>query len=128
MRERVRRKGKYVLPGTVYMKTVYQIRDYHRLREKIQDLIDASPSKEDVQVRVSRQGSVTERKALKISDDCSIVRAIEKAREDIPEEYRAGVWNSVMYNEPYPQDAARSTYGMHKSRFVYTVAEYLGWI
>lgn len=127
MRERYRRKGKYSLPGTVYMKTVYQIRDYHRLKEKIQDAIDAGPRKDDVHVTSTRTGSVTESKALKIYDDSSIVKAIELAREEVPAEYRLGVWNSVMYNEPFPRDAARSTYGMHKSRFVYTVAEYLGW-
>jgi hypothetical protein len=109
------------------MKTVYQIRDYHRLKEKIQDAIDAGPRKDDVHVTSTRTGSVTESKALKIYDDSSIVKAIELAREEVPAEYRLGVWNSVMYNEPFPRDAARSTYGMHKSRFVYTVAEYLGW-
>lgn len=110
------------------MKTVYQIRDYYRLKEKIQDAIDAGPSQDDIHVTVARKGSVTESKALKIYDDSSIVHAIELAREEIPSEYRAGVWSSVMYNEPYPKDAARSTYGLHKSRFVYTVAEYLGWV
>ena len=110
------------------MKTIYQIRDYHRLKEKIQNVIDAGPDPGEVHVSGSRNGSTTERKAMQIFSDSNIVDAIEKALSEIPEEYRKGVWNSVMYNEPYPIDAARSTYGLHKSRFVHKVAIYLGFI
>ena len=56
------------------------------------------------------------------------VRVVLPNYSCIPEEYRKGVWRSVMYNEPYPLDASRSTYGLHKSRFVYKVAENLNWI
>ena len=128
MKEYQRERGKYILPGTVYMKTLYQIRDYYRLKEKIQDTIDEGPDPKQIHVSGSRRGSVTESKALKIYNDSTIVTAIEKARDEIPKEYRDGVWKSVMYNEPYPLDAARSTYGIHKSRFVYAVAAYLGWV
>ena len=128
MKEYQRKRGKYILPGTVYMKTLYQIRDYYRLKEKIQDTIDEGPDPKQTHVSGSRRGSVTESKALKIYNDSTIVTAIEKARDEIPKEYRDGVWKSVMHNEPYPLDAARSTYGIHKSRFVYAVAAYLGWV
>lgn len=128
MAEYQRKKGKYILPGTVYMKTVYQIRDYYRLKEKIQDTIDESPDPKQPHVSGSKKGSPTESKAFKIYNDSIIVSAIEKAKEEIPEEYRDGVWASVMFNEPYPQDADRTTYGRHKSRFVFTVAAYLGWV
>ena len=128
MAEYQRKLGKYVLPGTVYMKTLYQIRDYFRLKEKIQDAIDESPDPRAPKSTGGKKVSPTERKALKVSDDSNIVRAIDKALNDIPEEYRKGVWRSVMYNEPYPLDASRSTYGLHKSRFVYKVAENLNWI
>lgn len=128
MRDYPRKKGKYILPGTVYMKTVYQIRDYHRLKEKIRDTIDAGGRPGEAQGSGGRKGSVTETKALQIYNDGIIVDAIEKARDEIPEEYRHGVWNSVMYSEPYPLDADRSTYGLHKSRFVHKVALLLGWV
>ena len=128
MKEYQRKRGKYILPGTVYMKTLYQIKDYYRLKEKIQDTIDEGPDPKQIHVSGSRRGSVTESKSLKIYNDSTIVTAIEKARDEIPKEYRDGVWKSVMYNEPYPLDAARSTYGIHKSRFVYAVAAYLGWV
>ena len=108
MGEYQRKRGKYILPGTVYMKTIYQIRDYYRLKEKIQDTIDESPDPHQPHVSGSKKGSPTESKAFKI--------------------YRDGVWASVMFNEPYPQDADRTTYGRHKSRFVFTVAAYLGWV
>ena len=128
MGEYQRKRGKYTLPGTVYMKTIYQIRDYHRLKEKIQDTIDEGPDPRQLHVTGGGKNSVTETKALRIYDDSTVVSAIEKALAEVPEEYQSGVWRSVMYNESYPLDAARSTYGMHKSRFVYTVALYLGFI
>ena len=128
MGEYQRKRGKYILPGTVYMKTIYQIRDYYRLKEKIQDTIDESPDPHQPHVSGSKKGSPTESKAFKIYDDDTIVTAIETAKEEIPEEYRDGVWASVMFNEPYPPDADRTTYGRHKSRFVFTVAAYLGWV
>lgn len=127
MKDYPRKTGKYVLPGMLYMKTIYQIRDYHRLKEKIRDTIDASGKPGEVRVSGGKKNSVTESKALQIYNDGIIVDAIEKARDEIPEEYRQGVWNSVMYREPYPLDAARETYSRHKSRFVYMVARYLGW-
>ena len=123
-----RKRGKYVLPGTVYMKTIYQIRDYYRLKEKNQDTIDAGPDPGEVRVSGSRSGSTTERKAMQIYADSVIVDAIDKALSEIPKEYRKGVWQSVMYSEPYPLDGARSTYGLHKSRFVYKIATYLDFI
>lgn len=127
MRDYQRKRGKYVLPGTVYMKTLYQIRDYYRLKEKIKDTIEESPDPRQPHASGSKKGSPTETKAFRIYNDDTIVTAIEKARDEIPEEYRDGVWRSVMYNEPYPIDAGRSTYGLWKSRFVCTVARYLGW-
>lgn len=128
MKEYSRKRGKYTLPGTVYMKTIYQIRDYPRLKQNICDVIEESPDPGEVHVAGGKQRSVTESKAIRISDDGMIVDAIDRAAESIPEEYRSGVWNNVVAGEPYPLDASRSTYGMHKARFVYLVAKNLGWI
>ena len=123
-----RHKGKYTLPGTVYMKTVYQIRDYYRLKDRIADVIEGSPDPGEVHVSGGKQVSVTEQKAIKISGDSQIVAAIEDALLTVPDEYRDGVWKNIMIGCPYPSDAARSTYGMYKSKFVYNTAEKLGWI
>ena len=56
------------------------------------------------------------------------LKAVEKAKKEIPEEYQAGVWQNIIYDARYPDDADRHTYGKWKARFVYHVARYMGWI
>ena len=127
MRDYQRKKGKYVLPRTLYRMTVYQIRDYYRLKERLKDIVDEQPDPRQPHVSGGKKESNVETKSIKRERDNDVVTAIEKAKRLIPEEYRRGVWESVMYNEPYPNDAARETYSRHKSKFVYMVAKYLGW-
>lgn len=117
-----------ILPRAVYMKTLYQIRDYHRLKENLEDIIDEQPDPRQPQVFGTRKGSVVETKAIKREKDKAIVDGIDKALRNVPKEYRHGVWQAVMYNAPYPKDADPSTYTRHKSRFIIMVARNLGFI
>jgi len=43
------------------------------------------------------------------------IKVIEEALLDLPEEYRSGVWNNILFGSPYPIDADRTTYGRYKS-------------
>lgn len=56
------------------------------------------------------------------------ISEIDYALNQIPEEYRAGVWNNIQKYTPYPRDAARATYGRYKSQFIYIVADRFGLI
>lgn len=120
--------SKNILPRAVYMKTVYQIRDYHRLKENLQDTLDEQPAPRQPSVSGTKKGSVVETKAIKRERDRDIVKGIDEAIETIPEEYRHGVWQAVMYNSPYPEDAALSTYSRYKAEFIVMVAYNLGFI
>lgn len=120
--------SKNILPRAVYMKTVYQIRDYHRLKENLQDTLDEQPAPRQPSVSGTKKGSVVETKAIKRERDYDIVKGIDEAIETIPEEYRHGVWQAVMYNSPYPEDAALSTYSRYKAEFIVMVAYNLGFI
>lgn len=120
--------SKNILPRAVYMKTVYQIRDYHRLKENLQDTLDEQPAPRQPSVSGTKKGSVVETKAIKRERDHDIVKGIDEAIETIPEEYRHGVWQAVMYNSPYPEDAALSTYSRYKAEFIVMVAYNLGFI
>ena len=122
------RHSKNILPRAVYMKTIYQIRDYHRLKENLSDIMDEQPAPRQPQVSISNKGSLVETKAIKRERDMDIVTGIDKAIETIPEEYRHGVWQAVMYNSPYPEDAALSTYSKYKAEFIIRVAMNLGFI
>lgn len=53
------------------------------------------------------------------------VATIEQALQQIPPEYRDGVWNNIQHRTPYPHYAGRATYGRYKAKFIYLVAEEL---
>lgn len=115
-----------ILPKDVYMTTIHMIRGYYRRKENLEDLMDERPDPNQPQVKGGTKGSPTETKAIKREKDRDVVTAIDEALKTIPEEYRHGVWQKVMYNAPYPDDAAPKTYSNYKSLFVIRVAIYLG--
>ena len=122
MRDYQRTTGKYILPRTLYHQTLWQIRDYYRLKSAAESILDASPAPPDGQPRGTDISNEVETKAQKRESYLDIIKVIDNNKESIPEEYRKGVWESIQFDSPYPLDAARSTYGMYKSRFVYGVA------
>lgn len=121
------KNNKYILPSAVYNKTIWQIRDYYRLKEARDDIIYQRGS-DDGTPKGTGTGDPTFRKAEKLARVTDIVKVIEDALEQIPPEYRKGVWDSVQFRSPYPINADRSTYGRLKSRFVYMVAKKLDYL
>ena len=116
--------GKYILPTTVYLSTLWIIRDYYRLKEMVDNTILQSQSHDDMP-KGTDTTDPTARKASKISSYMDRIRAIDKSIEMVPEEYRKGVWDNVMHRTRFPQDAARETYSRYKSMFVCEVAHRL---
>ena len=114
MKDYQRQKGnRYILPRTLYHQTVWQIRDYYRLKEQADAILEESPPPPDGQPHGTSIGDQVAVKAI---------RLIEKEKQMIPKEYRDGVWNNILFGTAYPDDADRSTYGRYKSKFVYSVA------
>ena len=113
------------LPKHLYKQTLCLIRDYNRLKEDYEDAI--LPSR-DSNYRGSNQPSdPTGTAALRIENMHDRIRAVERAKKEIPEEYQQGVWQNIIYGTRYPEDADRRTYGRWKARFVYLVAKFMGW-
>lgn len=125
MREYQTRKEK-VLPKDVYMTTLNMIRGYYRRKENLEDIIDEGPDPRQPHAKGGQPGDPTRSKAMKRWDDREVVTAIDKALDAVPKEYRHGVWQKVMYNAPYPDDAAAKTYSNYKAQFVIRAAVYLG--
>lgn len=121
-KEYQRRSTKYILPGNLYMQTIYLIRDYHRMKEEAEAILEESPAPPDGQPRGTARPNPVEQKAMRREKYLSIIRIIREAKQLVPKEYRRGVWMNVMYAEPFPLDAGRATYGRYKSQFVYEVA------
>lgn len=122
--------NKYILPKAIYHKTLWTIRDYYRLCESLEDIADTSKgiSYEAPKVQSSNQSDTTFVAAVKLSKNKEIINAIDKARKNIPPEYRAGVWDNILFDSSFPKDANRSTYGRAKSKFIYDVARFLDYI
>lgn len=126
MKEYQRQKGnKYILPRELYNQTIWQIRDYHRLKDQAEAILEASPEPSDGQPKGNGTGNVVESKVLKRERLLDTIYIIESCKKEIPSEYQEGVWNNTVFGQPFPEDADRSTYGRYKSKFVYEVAKKL---
>ena len=110
-----------------YKQTLCLIRDYNRLKEDYEDAILESHTAEGG-IGGGAPGDPTGALASKIENMHDRLKAVEKAKKEIPEEYQAGVWQNIIYDARYPDDADRHTYGRWKARFVYHVARNMGWI
>lgn len=121
------KNNKYILPRAVYNQTLWRIRDYYRLKETADDMITNSRVT-DGMPRVSGISDHTSQAAEKRERYLKDITVIEEALKSIPEEYQKGVWNGIMFGEPYPLDADRTTYGRYKSKFIFKVAMRFGLI
>lgn len=122
------KNNKYILPSALYNKTIWQIRDYYRLKEVGNDIIYQQGIQYTGMPKGNSLGDPTFQKAEKLAKVSDVIHAVEEAYEQIPPEYRKGVWDNIQFRSPYPLDADRRTYGRYKSRFVYMVARKLDYI
>lgn len=120
------KNNKYILPRDVYHQTLWIIRGYDRMKEDAAAIMVESPPPPDGQPRGANTGDDTASKAARRETNLRRIKQIDAALEDIPPEYRRGVWNNTVHCDPFPIDAARSTYALWKSRFVYKCAINLG--
>ena len=125
MREYQRKKNnRYVLPRALYNQTIWQIRDYYRLKEEYESIPEERKSVMDLDgmPHGSPSHDGIEKKIIRMERLKRIIDIVESEKEGIPEEYRQGVWSNILYRTPYPKGADRSTYGRWKSRMIYNVA------
>lgn len=92
------------------------------MKEEAEAIMLESPAPPDGQPRGNGTGDATFSKAVRREEYLHCMRVIEEALQRIPEEYRRGVWNNIIRFDRFPDDASRSTYGRHKSEFVFMVA------
>ena len=121
-------RNKYQLPGTVRMRTLWLIRDYDRMKAEYYSLLENGNGPPDGQPRGSTTGNPTERTGMKRADLARNLEAIEQALSTVPEEYRRGVWNNIVYRARYPMDAGQATYRRWRARFLYRTAKNMNFI
>ena len=132
MREYQRIKNNpYILPHHLYMRTLYIIRDYDRLKEKAEKLCnfetasvvtDFVKTPEDID---SLQNIKYEPSKLTFERAVFETDAIEGALEFIPAFYREGVIENIMSGSRYPIGADERTFRRYKQRYIYHVARLL---
>lgn len=124
MRNYQRKKNNpYLLPHNLYMRMLYLVRDYERIRSEREDILNGSPPVDGIpHVGV---GNPTEQKAIKLAMLGRECEAVEKAIETIPKEYRKGVLRSINDKEPYPITAGEATYRRYKYKLTYMTAKFL---
>ncbi len=126
MREyQVKRNNPFWLPKAVYYQALYAVRDYDRLCEEYRDILNGSAPSADGQPRGTKIGDPTEQKAERLLEVSEKLDAIERALNQLPEEYRMIVFNNVRYQRPYPYTAGVSTWSRWRRRFLFYVAKYL---
>lgn len=127
MRNYQRQKNNpYKLPHNLYMRMLYLVRDYERIKSQRADILHSSPA-HDGQPHTGL-GNPTEIKGIKLAmldNECS---AVEKALKDIPEEYRKGIMDNICFGSPYPITADCETYGRWRRRLLYYTAKNLNLI
>ena len=120
-----KRNNPYRLPHNVYMQCLYAIRDYARLKEERLDILHSSPI-HDGQPGGSEVADVTANKAIRLEQLSKMCEDVEQALIQVPEEYRKGVMDNILYGVSYPLNAYPDTYRRWRYRLVYFVAKNKG--
>lgn len=127
MRNYQRQKNNpYKLPHNLYMRMLYLVRDYERIRSEREDILKGSPAPDGIPH--SGIGNPTEQKAIKLAMLDRECEAVAKAIGKVPEEYRRPLINNICYGSPYPYTAHRNTYSYWRTKLLHFVACNLGLI
>lgn len=130
MRDYQPKKNKYILPNALYNQILWQIRDYYRIKDEYNSIPEEmkSPSDNDGLPHGSPSFDGMDKKIIRMDRLRAWIEVIEVERNEIPIEYRSGVWDHIMYRKPYPDVADRSTFSRYKSRLIYNIAVRQGMI
>ena len=123
-----RNNSKYLLPAPVYFKVIWEIRDYYRMKDMADAILEESPPPSDGMPHGTPSPDGVYNKASRRMYITMILDIIDDELVSIPKEYRRGVWNNIMYKTSFPKDANRGTYSRYKSRMIYNIAQRQGLI
>ncbi len=103
------------------MMTLWYIRTYPGLKAQYDAVLTGSPA-QDGQPKSPMPGDPTAAKAAKLEKLHDDMKPIEDALEFIPEEYRKGIWENIVFRKTYPDYAGRKTWKRWRQRYIYKVA------
>lgn len=115
-------REKYRLRKALRKRAYWLVRDYDNLKAEYEKILEQSSPPPDGQPRGTRSGDPTQRSAIALAPVSQKIDAIEKALEEIPEEYRSGVFLHIKDGAPFPDDASSDTYRNWTDAYLFHVA------
>ncbi|MBR6473111.1 MAG: hypothetical protein IKS99_05240 [Firmicutes bacterium] len=102
------KENSYLLPQAVYRQALYAVKDLIRLKRKLfylreisDDLKVSDPS--EIMMKGGAVSDVTGNIATEISLTEDRIMAIERAFRKLPEKYREGIIDKLIYDVPYDE-------------------------
>ena len=124
-----KRMKDYVLPQPVYRQALWAVKELLRLKNKLSELRRQaySPGERNLLKPCVGYGSgfvcdSTGKNAVEIANLSCRIDAIVSAFDSIPEKYRSGVENKLVYDIPYSDDYHPNTWKRWQQVFLYNVA------
>lgn len=122
----------HVLPQPVYRQALWAVKDLLRLKSRLSELRRESyvPGERNLLQPCMGYGTgyvcdVTGNRAAEIANLSWRIDAIVSAFDTVPEKYRKGIENKLVYDVPYNDDFHPNTWKKWQQVFLYYVAKNL---
>ena len=115
----------YLLPHNLYMRVLYIIKDYDRLKEEYREMSQYSAPLLSGMPGKGEQVDATEEKGIRLAMLFGELHAIDQAKMMIPGEYREHVILNITQGVRYPDFAHYNTWRYNKYKLCYNVAKIL---
>ncbi len=127
----LRKEKDFLLPQTVYRQALYAVKDLDRLRRKLYFLKEEittikSPDPSEIHVSGGMISDATGALASELTATEKRIIAIESAFLHIPEKYREGIEDKLVYDVPYDDCHCINTWKKWQQVYLYYVAMNLG--
>ena len=116
----------YWLPHNVYMRVLYIIRDYPRMKSEQNAVIYTSPA--EYNGAKNEHGDPTANKAVKIAMMSKETDAVDFAYHELPPEYQTAIWDNILFSTPYKIPGNKNTFRLWRSKFCHSIAGRLHYI
>lgn len=123
-----KRKKSFVLPEPVYRQALWAVKDLSRMKERLKEMDEKKDQTQSYQITEGKYQNnyrVSDRTGNIATDLVAIstrISAIEEAFNCIPEMYRKGIREKLVYNIPYGDEAHPNTWKKWQQVYLFYVA------
>lgn len=109
-------------------RALWLIRDYPNIKRRLDALDGYGSGSQDGQPKAHAPKSPVESLAVRREALIDQLRPVDLAFEEIPEEYRRGLWEALTRRRRLPDYAADITWKRQRQKLIWYVAYYAGFI